>query len=279
MPGIGRADAAGPLVAVERERVVAAALGNPERLVESHGERRRLAVEPLREVVLPPRGARQLRETKLCVVNVALDLGRRDRRRGKAAVAEPLRVAGILPRVVLEPLRAPLVLHEAVAVAVAVLVDPGERPEGGLAKTSCDLCVTRPAPHLGEQDEVQRCRIDRAVVPGEPLLRGPAGAQLVNDLPRLRVDPRVVDLRLEVGQGRERAHAQLRAEEHRLQAGDDRVAAEDRHEPRHTRCGQHSSISVAKSKGGQVRDGLVEGVVEVVPCGLETREAERPGLE
>jgi hypothetical protein len=138
---------------------------------------------------------------------------------------------------VLEPIRAPLVLDEAVAVAVAVEVDPRERCERGCPKALNERCVARPAPDLREEDEVERRRVDRAVVAGEPLLGGPSRAQLVKDLARLGVDRRVVGVCLELGKCVERAHGQLGAEEHRLQARDDRVASEDRHEPGHTRCG------------------------------------------
>ena len=117
------------LVPVERERVGAALL-DPERLVEAALQLGRLALEPRRQRRVVPDLPRQLRQTHLRVVDVPLHLDRRDRRPGEGAVVEALRVAGVLPRLVLEPaLGAALVLDEAVAVAVAVLVDPLERGE------------------------------------------------------------------------------------------------------------------------------------------------------
>ena len=99
-------------------------------------------------------------------------------------------------------------------------------------------------------------------------------------MPGLGVDRRVVDVRLELGERVERAHAELGPEEHRLQARDDRVAAEDRHEPGHTRCGHHPrTLAVAESQRREVGDGLVEGMAELVPGGLEPRQAQRPGVE
>ena len=61
---------------------------------------------------------------------------------------------------------------------------------------------------------------------------------LVDDLPGLGVDLRVVLARLELGERVERVVSQLRPEEERLQAGDERVPAEDRHEPGHAGCGE-----------------------------------------
>ena len=88
-----------------------------------------LALQPLGERRVRPHRARQLGQPQLRVVDVALHLGRRDRRPRERAVVEALRVAGVLPRLVLEAARrAPLVLDEPVAVAVAVLVDPARAP-------------------------------------------------------------------------------------------------------------------------------------------------------
>ena len=108
------------LVAIERERVVPAAVGDPEGGVEASGELVGLRLEPRRERLVVPRVAGDLGQPALRVEDVALHLGRRDRRLGEPAVAEALGVARVLPRLVLEAGGAPLVLDEAVAVAVAV---------------------------------------------------------------------------------------------------------------------------------------------------------------
>ena len=55
----------------------------------------------------------------------------------------------------------------------------------------------------------------------------------MDDLARLGVDRRVVVDRLQLGQHLERAAGELGAEEQRLQRRDQRVPAEDGHEPRH----------------------------------------------
>src|SRR5439155_15358276 len=162
---------------------VAAALLGPVRLVEPLAQGLRLGLEPQRERGVAPDLPGQLGRAAFRVVDVALHLARGDRRARDAAVVEALRVAGVLPALVLEPARgAPLVLDEPVAVAVAVLVDPGERAQRRLLQVADARRVIRPAPDLREQDEVERRRVGRAVVPGEPGLRSLAVADLVDDL-------------------------------------------------------------------------------------------------
>jgi hypothetical protein len=105
-----------------------------------------------------------------------------------APVAEALRVAGVLPRLVLEAaLGASLVLDEAVAVAVAVLVDPPQRRERRLLHLAREGGVVGPAPDLGEKDEEERSRVDAPVVAVEPLQGALAPPDLVHDLARLGV--------------------------------------------------------------------------------------------
>src|SRR5262249_19816576 len=137
------------LLPVERERVVAAALLDPVGGVESVPQLLRLPLEPLRERGVAPHLPRELGRPPLRVVHVPLYLARRDRRRGEAAVMEALRVARVLPGLVREPARRPpLVLHEAVAVAVAKLVDPPERTQSWLLQPADERRVVRPAPDL-----------------------------------------------------------------------------------------------------------------------------------
>src|SRR5918995_806055 len=109
-----RVDAA--LFTVEPERVEAAALLAPEGAVELPAQPLRLLLEPRREPALAPHFSTELRRAAFRVVDVALNLARRDRRLGKGAVVEELRVVRVLPRLVHEPaLRAATVLDEAVA--------------------------------------------------------------------------------------------------------------------------------------------------------------------
>src|SRR5205085_9525192 len=81
------------LLPVERERVVAAPLLDPVRVVEPRPELLGLGLEALREGGVAPDLARELGGAALRVVDVALDLARSDRRARDPAVVEALRVA------------------------------------------------------------------------------------------------------------------------------------------------------------------------------------------
>jgi hypothetical protein len=106
---------------------------------------------------------------------------------------EALGVARVLPGLILEPARcAALVLDEAVAVPVAVLVDPGERLQRRVPERAHERGVVGPAPDLREQHQVERRRVGGPVVRAEPVLRSLAGTQLVDDLARLGVHVGVV---------------------------------------------------------------------------------------
>ena len=189
------------LVAVECEGVVPAALLDPERLVEALPQLLRLPFQPGRELALAPHLARKLRDAPFCVVDVALHLARRNRGIRQAAVVEALRIPGVLPRLVLEPaVRATLVLDETVTVPIAVLVDPFECQHRRPLEISYERGVVRPPPHLRKQDEVERRRVGRAVVPLVPGAGGLSVTHLVDDLSGLGVDRRIVFLGLQVGE-------------------------------------------------------------------------------
>ena len=149
------------------------------------------------------------------------------------------RVARVLPALVEQPgRRAPLVLDEAVAVAVAVRVDPLERGERVRPERADEVEVAGPAVRLVEEDQPQRRRVDRAVVRPVRELPGPgqlADAQLVEDLARLHVPVRIVLGRLPVGQDPERLARDVGHERQDLERGDDAVPPEQRREPRDAR--------------------------------------------
>src|SRR5919201_1688666 len=153
------------LLAVEGERE-AAPLRDPEILVEATLQLGRLALEAHGELVVVPVLAREPRATHLYVVDVALDLARRDRPLGDRAVGEADRVPRVLPALVLESRLdiTPLVFDVAVAVAVAVLVDPRERRARGRLELAHQLSVAAPALVLFEQNEEERRRVGAAVV-------------------------------------------------------------------------------------------------------------------
>ena len=102
----------------------------------------------------------------------------------------------------------------------------------------------------------------------------------MDDLARLGVHVRVVVARLQLGQHLERRACELRAEEQRLQARDQRVAAEDGHEPRHPgRRHPAGAARAAHPQRGEVGDGLEERAVELVPVRAHLRHAQLPGRE
>ena len=106
----------------------------------------------------------------------------------------------------------------------------------------------------------------------------------MDDLPRLGVDVRVVLGRLELGELLEDAPRELRPQQERLQPGDDRVAAEHRHEPRHAGRGQAADVDAPvllrpDAQRREVRDRLRNGALEVVPVGSQLWHPQLPGGE
>ena len=175
--------------------------------------------------------------------------------------------------------RSPLKLDESIAVAVAVFVDPLERTQRGLLEVARERDVVRPAPHFGEEDEIQRRRVDSAVVAREPRLRRLPVPDLVHDLPRLGVDRGIVLARLQVREHLERAARELWPEEQRLQTRDQRVAAEHRHEPRHARGRKLAEVALriaAHAQRCEIADRLVERAGELVPVGAQLRYTQLP---
>ena len=180
-----------PLLSVQGEREELPVV-HPEILVEPLPEIVGLPLEPVREPVVAPDLAGEPRAADLRVVDVSLELARRSRKRGERAVREEDRVPGVLPALVLEAgLRvAALVLDVAVAVPVAVLVDPFERSPGVLLELSHESTALRPALVLVEQDQEQHRRVGAPVVGRMRALleRGELAApKLVQDLPGLLV--------------------------------------------------------------------------------------------
>jgi hypothetical protein len=161
-----------------------------------------------------------------------------------------------------------------------VLLDPGEGGHRRFLEVTYERVVVGPAPDLGEEDQVQRRGVDRAVVALEPVLRSLAAPDLVHDLARLGVDRLVVLGRLKVGEDLERAAGELRAEEQGLETRDQRVAAEDGHEPRHAgRREVAEAVASAQPERGEVGHRAREDVVEVVPGRAQPRDPKVPGRE
>ena len=149
-----------------------------------------------------------------------------------------------------------LVLDETVAVGVAAGVDPAQGGLDGLAQQLEELEVAGPHDHLADEQQVERGRVDGAVVGrvGDGLEGGElAAAQLVQDFAGLLLAEGVVGAAL---QAREKAHGvdrRARVEHERLEAGDDRVAPEGRHEPGH---GGRVGAAVLRVHGEHAQVGL-----------------------
>ena len=124
---------------------------------------------------------------------------------------------------------------------------------------------------------IERCGVDGPVVGRKPRSGGAADPQLVHDLPRLGVDPRIVVPRLQRRQRLERAARELGAEEHGLQAGDERVASEHGHEPGHAGCGKAPQCSFGpQPQGGEVGHRLRERPLERCPGCAQPRDVQVP---
>ncbi len=175
---------------------------------------------------------------------------------------------------------APQELHEAVAVQIAELVDPAQCAAQRRLELAHELVVGGPAPRLREQHQKQGRGVDRAVVAREPDLGRAPAAQLVDDLAGLGVDARIVVLGLQVGQHPQGRVRELGPEDERLQARDDRVAPEHRHEPRHAGGRQQAdAVAAAHAQRREVGDRTRVGLAEIAPGRLEPRHVHVPGLQ
>ena len=228
-----------------------------------------------------PDAAREPGAAHLRVVRVALELARRAREAGEPPVAVRDRVPGVLPALVLEPglLVAALVRDVAVALEVGVLVDPVERGPRLVLELAHELAVAGPALVLVEQHDVERRRVGAAVVRRvRPLLeRGHlAVAHLVQDPARVLV-AEVVDARsLPLAERAQRRRRELGRERQRLQAREDAVAAEHRHEPGQARGGQAAAAGDERREAqrGEVDEAAAVGRASAAPS--RTRGAARP---
>ena len=124
--GVRRHDAARPLVAVEGQGVGAQVVA-PEALLERVAQPLGLAAQRARTLVVAKRG-RELGGVHLGRIHVALHLAERHRPFGQRAVGMEDRVVRVLPALVRQAaIGGARVLDEAVAVGIAVTIDPGQR--------------------------------------------------------------------------------------------------------------------------------------------------------
>src|SRR5262245_3606567 len=207
LTGIRAADAAGLLLAVERERVGLELLA-PEACVESLRQLMGFSLEATRALV-PPQPFGATCQHLLRAIDVALHLRKRDRPLRQAAVGVENRILGIFPALVGETaLGRAVVFEKAVAIGISGAVDPGERGLDRGPQLHDDSVVAGALGiDAGEHDEERR-RVDAAVVEAEGDLaqrRHLAFAHLMQNLSRLRVRRRVVGRGLIGGEPPQRA--------------------------------------------------------------------------
>jgi hypothetical protein len=239
MTGVRRTHLARPLAPVERQGV-SPEIVEPERPIEPLAQLRRLAQQRPRTVLEAEQRGQP------CALppgfeHVSLHLAEGDRAFGERAVLVAHRIAGVLPALVHQAGGiAAGVFDEAVAVDVAVVVDPAERAVDVVPQSGDEVAVARTAVVVAGQDHEQRRRVHTAVVAAEWHL-AEAGhlprARFVQDLSRLGILGRVGRDRLGGSEIGERAAREIRVRPQPLERRDDAVAAERRAEPRH--AGKH----------------------------------------
>ena len=231
-----------PPVAVAGERE-AVAVRHPEVAVEPSLEARRLPLELVGERrVVPELRARAARSASS---RRTRNPGSRSIARGRLASvpsAEDNRVPRVLPALVLEP-RLLLRSYETYPSpsAISVLVDPGERRARLELERADEVCVAAPELVFVEEDEEERGRRRPS------RNRGSAGARGTRSSLQREIRggssraPRRGNRRrscLARGQVAERRARELGTERQHLEAREDAVAPEDRHEPRQPGRGQ-----------------------------------------
>ncbi len=235
----------GPLVAVEGQGVVAAVL-EPEVLVEGLLQGGGLLAEALAEGGVALLGG-EVGPGDERPVDVGLHLAERDRAAGGFARGERDGAGAVLPALVGGPaVGGPLVLDVPVAVAVAVLDDPAQRPVGRRQEGVDLVAAGAPPGELAEDHDVQRGGVGRGVGhrPAGERQRGRlAEAGLGQDPARLLLGHRVDLAALEPGQGLQRPQGQVGVEHHGHPRRQQGVAARQRHEPRRP-GGHHHPLGV-----------------------------------
>ena len=160
-----------------------------------------------------------------------------------------------------------------------MVVDPGERAQRRVVEVPDESGIVRPAPDLREQDQVQRCRVDRAVVGLEPVPRR---------LPR-RTSWTILPGSASMA-GLSSVACRLASTSRALRASSGPNISVCRHVisvsrpktvmnhgiPRPAGCRALASMDAER---GEIGDRARERVVEVVPGGAELRDAQLPGGE
>ena len=188
-------------------------------------------------------------------------------------------VPGILPSLVSQAaLCLALVFDEAVAVLVAVLVDPAQGCLGRGKQLLPGRPVVGPLQIFRVENEEQRGGVHAPVIgrmrdlPGARQL---AAADLVEDLSRFLLAEIVHPPPLVRGQEQQRIAGDVRIDEQRLEGGDRGVAAERRGVPRDA-GGDHAASLPEHGERFQIRHRLGERPVESLLVRLDARAVLRP---
>ena len=177
------------------------------------------------------------------------------------------------------------VLLEAVVVPVAELVDPGHRRLGVREVSAQQRRVGAPVVQVRQHDDEQARRVMRPVVRlvRQDLQLGElAVPDLVRDLARFHVAFRVVLGRLQLRQPAQRPAGELREARDALHRHDQRVATEQRHEPRHAGSRDEDAAlerGVLELERLQVANGLVPGSIHDRVGGLDADVREVLGAD
>ena len=196
-------------------------------------------------------------------VRVALHLDERDRWGRQGAVGELDPVPGVLPPLVRQPsVAATLVGHESVVDTAGGEPTDG-RFDGWLQLVEGVGVEGAPSPRLGDDHHEQGGGVHAA----EVALRVEKGrfrltaTQLMEDLARLFLGVRVVVSALQFGQGQQDARGEQVVEWQAHPCGQQRVAAEQGHEPGRP-GGDDDAVrvgDVADLEGGEIGQRLIDG--------------------
>jgi hypothetical protein len=269
------------LLAVEAQVVGALGLP-PERVVEPIEQPVGLGAHPL-GVLGPIEQLVHVAEPDLRVVGVALELADREWQGSERTVGRRDRVARVLPALVVVAVARPrLVLLEAVAVAIAGLVDPGHRGLDVGEVALDDRDVAEPVVEVRDDDHEEARGVVGAVVGLErqdAQLGELAVADLVGDLAGLHVPLGVVPGRLERREATQRPHGELGEARDALHRDDQRVPAEQGQEPRDAGRGNEDTpfeARVLEAQGLHVERGPVPGAPDRDIRGVDPHPRQGP---
>ena len=182
------------------------------------------------------------------------------------------------------------VLDEAVAVGVAVELQPGQRPAQGGQQLGDGRVGQAPPPRVGQQADPQQGGVDRAVVGDRPPVGEPGGRPRRGSswrsscmiLPGASPESCVHSGALPPGQRAQGALGQLGAQRQHHPRGPDAVAAEQGQEPRRAgaeeRARRRAPASVSRRLSRSSRDRVQQpGQPRVVGADLRPGPLDRSG--